>query len=514
MNKTVFILLFVISVIFIVLQINIANSESLTWDELQHFKVGNSALFNNDFTIDPLSGTLIPQLAAFPGFQYSRLIISLLSVLTSFAIFIFTRKWFGDVIALVASCLFLFEPAVFANSHYITLDIGFTLLFFITYWLLITFYQKQSFKNLLILGVSIGFLLAAKVTGISYLGITLIAFYFIFRKKITKNLSLKYLSLFIAAIIFSIWLIYRFQFGTLGGFNEGGDRRSNEIAKKLAIINPKLSQLFQKAMTIRLPLGDYLRIIKNSYIYNQSPKESFFLGEMRQNPGRFFPLLVIFKTPISLLIFFILGVASLKGTKKLTILLIPIIGILVYLFFSNVNLRLRYILPIYPFLTIISAAGFSYFVKKSSIFRIPLILLLVLFFVVLFKSLPHAISYSNEISNIYAKPYIVFSDSNIDWGQGLIALKKYADLHNIGSINLSYYGTSSPLDYGFYGYSYSNVCKQPCTIETVINKLGNQQKVITAISITNWQECGFYKQEKYQEKNILNTNGGSILIFN
>lgn len=505
--------------IFTILQVNTANQESLTWDEIQHFKIGYSALFYNDFTVDPLSGTLIQQLAALPAlfsnpnFQYSRLIISFLSLLTAFTIFFFTRKWFGDITAFLASCFFLFEPTIFSHSHYITLDIGFTLLFFITYWLLITFYQKQNLKNLLILGLSTGFLSAAKVTGISYLGITLTIFYFIFRKKITKIFSPKYLFMFITTVIFSIWFIYRFQFGTLGGFTEGGLRQSNLIVSKLESINPVLANLFKKSLTTPVPLGGYLRIIKNTAVYNLSPKSSFFMGEMRSNSVRLYLPLLLLKTPLPLIIFFFLGILGLKDKKKLFILFIPIVSILIYMFFSNVNLRLRYILPIYPFIAIISASGFTNFFKKSPVFRIPLLLLLVLFFITFRKSLPHTISYANELSTFFGKPYTIFSDSNIDWGQGLIGLKKYVNSRNVGIVNLSYYGTDNPNEYGFYGYNRGNVCQKPCTIEPTMVNWEKRNNVITALSITNWQECGFYNTDKFSEKNIKGMVGGSLLIF-
>ncbi len=507
------ILLTIAFTIFIFLQINSIDKESLTWDEIQHFKVGYAALLNNDFSVDPLSGTLISQLAALPSLfsfnrlQHSRLVISFLSVITSFTIFFFTKRWFGSITALVASIFFLFEPTIFAHSHYVTLDIGFTLLFFITYWLLIVFQQKPTLNNIFFLGISTGFLFATKITGLAFFGITFIIFCLLFKKII----SFKYITVFLVTAFFAIWFVYRFQFATLGGFSEGGLRKSNEIVKKLEIINPKLSQFVKNAMIVPLPLGDYIRILKNSFVYNLNPKYSFFIGEMRDNPGRLYIPLLLFKLPLSLLIFFSIGLLAYR--KKLTLILVPIISILIYMFFSNVNLRLRYILPIYPFIVIISAIGFTNVYKKFLVFRIPLLLLYILFFTISIKSMPHTISYANEISGLFGKPYMVFSDSNIDWGQGLITLKDYVQKNNIGRVDLSYYGTDDPRDYGFIGFARENISKNSCTIETTIPNSKYKDKSIVALSITNWQECGWYKSDKYNVSKIKDVVGGSILIF-
>jgi hypothetical protein len=47
-----------------------------------------------------------------------------------------------------------------------------------------------------------------------------------------------------------------------------------------------------------------------------------------------------------------------------------------------------------------------------------------------------------------SKSYQLLTDSNTDWGQGLIALKKYQDAHPNHEIHLAYFGTVDPAVYG------------------------------------------------------------------
>lgn len=53
--------------------------------------------------------------------------------------------------------------------------------------------------------------------------------------------------------------------------------------------------------------------------------------------------------------------------------------------------------------------------------------------------------------NVFVDPatsYRLLSDSNVDWGEGLIALRKYQQAHPSEIIHLAYSGTVDPANYG------------------------------------------------------------------
>ena len=60
---------------------------------------------------------------------------------------------------------------------------------------------------------------------------------------------------------------------------------------------------------------------------------------------------------------------------------------------------------------------------------------------------PDYLSYFTPVVDS-AKSYRLLTDSNTDWGQGLIALRKYQDHHQGETIHLAYFGTVDPAVYG------------------------------------------------------------------
>ncbi len=524
----ILLILTIVSSLFIFLQYHAATRESLIWDEKAHFRFGYFALFENDFTIDPLSGTFISQLLVLPvvlywefltnikllpseQFIYFRMMNALLMLVLAYSIYFYCRQRFSKYVGFIAFAFILFEPLVFANSHYVSLDIGFSLFFFIAFWFIGEYLINQNAKALVLSGISAGLLFASKVNGIVYYFSSLL-FLLILRRQISLNISFKKIIVFFLAIIIGIWCTYRFSFSNLGGFTEGGNRLSNRIHHYLLSKNPKLSETFEKLMEAPLPLGNYPKIVKNSIIYNSSQKSSYFLGSLRENPGRFYIPALLYKLPLSLVIFFFIGVALVFKKKEALFIFAPFI-ILFVMFFSNISLRLRYILPIYPYIAIISAYGFMWLLSKNVKVKAIAVLLLLLYFLSFFSHYPYTISYVNVLSRFYGKPYTLFSDSDMNWGGGLILLKEYTEKNNIGIVKLSYYGTDNPNRYGFLGFSYGeDMCKKSCTFEKTYTEEHNNTQ-ITAISVTNWQECGYYKNPLYSQNKIKDEVFGQFLIF-
>jgi hypothetical protein len=119
-----------------------------------------------------------------------------------------------------------------------------------------------------------------------------------------------------------------------------------------------------------------------------------------------------------LLFLFIFGIFS-KNTKfeDKFILLLPILTILFSYSISRVDLGLRLILPIYPFIFVTSALVGT---KKSKMFSLFLLLLISWYIVESLLTYPFYLSYCNQLAK--GKCYLYLSDSNIDWGQNIYLL--------------------------------------------------------------------------------------------
>jgi hypothetical protein len=114
--------------------------------------------------------------------------------------------------------------------------------------------------------------------------------------------------------------------------------------------------------------------------------------------------------------------------------------------FSSIQIGDRHILPISPFLLLL-AAGVWQWARDKRRWRIVLIALAVLNAADVLRYAPDYLSYFN----IFVKPdknWTLLSDSNVDWGSGLIALREYQQQHPQEDIHLAYFGSVDPKIYG------------------------------------------------------------------
>jgi len=66
----------------------------------------------------------------------------------------------------------------------------------------------------------------------------------------------------------------------------------------------------------------------------------------------------------------------------------------------------------------------------------------------LLRAYPHQLAYFNEAAGGPARGDEYASGSNLDWGQDLIALRRWIDAQHLGRIQLLYYGRVDPAVYG------------------------------------------------------------------
>ena len=60
---------------------------------------------------------------------------------------------------------------------------------------------------------------------------------------------------------------------------------------------------------------------------------------------------------------------------------------------------------------------------------------------------PHYLSYFNPIAGGPANGYRVLIDSNVDWGQDLLRLRRWMAEEGVDSVRLGWFGTADPTSY-------------------------------------------------------------------
>ena len=136
-----------------------------------------------------------------------------------------------------------------------------------------------------------------------------------------------------------------------------------------------------------------------------------------------------------------------EDIKRAAFLLVPPLVFVALASYSRVNLGVRVVLPVLPFLYIL-AAGLANRGCGRSAGRAMLGVCVVWAAVSATRADPHPLAYFNELAGGARGGTRFVADSNVDWGQGLPELKRYLDAHGPEVIYLSYFGTDRPEAYG------------------------------------------------------------------
>ena len=204
---------------------------------------------------------------------------------------------------------------------------------------------------------------------------------------------------------------------------------------------------------MRLPAASYIAGFSNVTHHAFRGQPAFLLGRAKGSGGwrLFYPVVAALKWPM---LVWLTAAASLaliasgrirSSTELRLMIAFPIVFLLLAVT-SNLDVGDRYILPAYPFLLLASAALFDAF-RREQYAVVMASLMVALQMADGFRYAPDYLSYFN----VFVKPsrsYELLTDSNLDWGQGLIALREYQRSHPDQQISLLYFGDVDPAQYG------------------------------------------------------------------
>ncbi|MFH1260243.1 MAG: glycosyltransferase family 39 protein [Elusimicrobiota bacterium] len=436
---------------------------------------------------------------------WSRLPIVLLALALGFFIFFWSASLWGNKGGIFSLFLFAFFPELLAHAHYVTTDLAATALAFLTI-LAFRYYQNRPDKKTIFLaGLLLGLALASKFTTVLLLPILL--FFTFYPKK--NKIYLSHVLIFLFTAVFFLALAYGFK--DFGYYFAG--------VKRL------------------LPGGDIFGG-RSAFLFGQNSTSGWWY---------YFPLAFLIKTPLPLLI--LIGVKlfsffsrnarlkpcptkntekniSDKDKDKEVFLIVPILVFFVAACFSTVNIGIRHLMPIFPFLLVwVGSLGSKLQIppvrsgcaERSRPF--PTLTILLVFLLgwygwATIRIWPHYLAYFNELVGGPKNGYKYLVDSNLDWGQDLINLKKYLAEHKIEEIYLSYFGNSDPACYGinYRGIGFYTMMKRLGKAE----KLPALEKQIFVLSATNLQGVYFHDKNVFQwlkKYPLLTQIGYSLFVY-
>jgi len=202
------------------------------------------------------------------------------------------------------------------------------------------------------------------------------------------------------------------------------------------------------------------RLFPEAYLFGfafakyQSAGRVVFLDGEQSLAGwyRYFPEAFLFKTPLAFtaLALWVLA-AGLARTRAKSFdawcVALPPLAFAVLAVASRFNIGHRHVTPIYPFLCVAIAPAAAWLTSRG--WRAWMVVVLVASCVVSFVlATPRYLSYFNVAAGGPRGGIAHFVDSNVDWGQDLIRLKRWTEAHDVGTVDLAYFGTADPRAYG------------------------------------------------------------------
>ncbi len=183
---------------------------------------------------------------------------------------------------------------------------------------------------------------------------------------------------------------------------------------------------------------------------------AYFAGEYSTDGWwYYFPAAFLMKTPLALVFLIAGGLVVLVRDRDratagaLPFVLIPVAVYLLVAMASGINIGVRHILPVYPFLLLIAAAGAREMLNSSRrLGAAALAMLAIAAGAELATAYPHPLTFFNQAVGGPENGYKYLADSNLGWGQNLKRLKAWMDSRGIRHVNLAYFGQADPAYYG------------------------------------------------------------------
>ena len=173
-------------------------------------------------------------------------------------------------------------------------------------------------------------------------------------------------------------------------------------------------------------------------LHNRVGHSAFLLGRFSTHGWwYYFPVILFFKTPIPLLV---LAVVGARAARPYALVALAILAVAMT---SSINIGVRHVLPVYPPMAIVAAAGLLELWKHARIAAIVLSAWLVINDV---RAYPDYLAWFNELAGQH--PERIAVDSNLDWGQDVYRLSRAVrDLH-IDNLHTLFAGSAWLFEHG------------------------------------------------------------------
>jgi len=469
---------------------------SPSWATLNPYEIGREYLWRDDLPTDRV-------------IWLGRFVVVALGVLLGALLAAWTRALTGGHLPATGLTLGLYalSPNFLAAAALLTTDMAATVTWFACVYAWWRFWRRPTGWRWLVAAVCLGLALAAKLTGVLLLPVTLLLAYIaawaagqIGRRAAVRawlRPGLLWLGLLpVAAAV--LWALYGFE--TRAG----------------------------------LPMPAYAEAWRLLLTEVETSHLNFFLGQISSTGSWwYFPVTLLLKTPLLqlalfCLIPFVLWRVARRGARRMAVaqvvfLALPAAGLLAVAAASRLNFGYRHALPAVPFLMALGGLGMVWLWQLPGrrariVARAALALAAAWTFVAAVRTHPNHLPYFNELAR--GRGHALLGDSNLDWGQDLNLLADHARAYVVETgrtLRFSYSGIADRAHYGLAGpslieqfragdptFAPANPAAGRYAISTSdLQGTGLTLGVLDEIDLFDW----------FRRRRPLTTLGGSIFVY-
>jgi len=480
---------------------------SVTVDEFAHLPSGYAYWDTGDFAMYRRNPPLIKMWAALPLFRSSldksftgyrnlwsagyafmfdneamyhtlyvrcRVMIALLGVGLGYLVFRWSRELFGVAGGLLSLAVYAFSPNVIGHAGVVTTDLGAAAMYTLACYTLYKLDEKWSAGRLAFAGIVFGL---AMITKFSCLALVPLAPVLLVLGVLSKRrdpdrptgtwrreLGRGAITLGVLAV--SCLIFINAGYGFSGSFKTWASFE-HEAEPLRSLASSCLGQL-------PAPFPEhFLGGLAEQREASVMPAFQYLFGEVSQT-GWWYYYLGAFLLKVPLPVFALLLLAAYAGITRCdrrAAIFVVVPAVYFFIVFSlgtRVNVGLRYMLPVFPLLFV----AFGAIVRDTprTALNRPVVRGLVGTLVVWLAiesavAFPHYIAYFNEFAGGHGERYLV--DSNCDWSQDHITLRRFMQRNGIERVHLATFGR---VDAKVYDVRYETLRpEEPVTGDVVIS---------------------------------------------
>jgi hypothetical protein len=429
-----------------------------------------------------------------PLLSRARLVVVALGALLVLMVFCWARAAFGLAAGLVAALGAALDPNLLAHGSLATTDLGFTLYFVASLYGVRCCFRRLGALPVLATGLAIAAAFASKHSAV-LLAPVLLLFAAVRladrspwrtgwpRRGIIVTGGARTLACLAALVLWGLmawgglWTVYGYRFaatpdggaplplafwtrqireiGIIAEHRQSGTPLPNAPALN-ALVEARPPGVSERAITFAAGR----RLVPESYLFGLAfatamaqYRFAFLRGEISLTGWTsYFPFAFLVKTPLATLALLGLALALLAAALarrrvaappvEVALIAIPPLIVMGAAMASSLNIGFRHILPLVPFVYLLAGAVPRLLGRRAGAAVCAAALVVLAAESALQR--PYFLSFFNLAAGGPRGGLHLLSDSNLDWGQGLPALRRWMTATGIARVNLSYFGTADP----------------------------------------------------------------------